>query len=55
MIDPVRCPNAAREFSRYAYERTKDGEILNSYPDGNDHSIDALRYATEQIWRRKGQ
>ena len=55
VIDPVRCPNAAREFSRYAYERTKDGEILNSYPDGNDHSIDALRYATEQIWRRKGQ
>ena len=55
VIDPARCPNAAREFSRYAYERTKDGEILNSYPDGNDHSIDALRYATEQIWRRKGQ
>ena len=55
VIDPARCPNAAREFSRYAYERTKDGEVLNSYPDGNDHSIDALRYATEQIWRRKGQ
>ena len=55
VIDPARCPNAAREFSRYAYERTKDGGILNSYPDGNDHSIDALRYATEQIWRRKGQ
>ena len=32
-----------------------DGEILNSYPDGDDHSIDAVRYATESIWRRKGQ
>lgn len=55
VIDPVRCPNAAREFSRYEYERTKEGELLNGYPDGNDHSIDAVRYATESIWRRKGQ
>ena len=54
VIDPARCPNAAREFSAYEYERNKDGEILNSYPDGNDHAIDAVRYATESIWRRKG-
>lgn len=54
VIDPVRCPCAAKEFREYEYERTKDGEILNSYPDGNDHSIDAVRYATEGIWRRKG-
>lgn len=55
VIDPERCPHAAEEFRRYAYARTKDGEILNSYPDGNDHAIDAVRYATEGIWRRKGQ
>ncbi len=54
VIDPARCPKAAEEFRTYEYERTKDGEILNSYPDGNDHSIDAVRYATESIWRRKG-
>lgn len=54
VIDPARCPSAAREFSQYEYERDRDGEILNSYPDGNDHAIDAVRYATESIWRRKG-
>ena len=54
VIDPARCPNAAREFREYAYERTGDGELLNTFPDGNDHSIDAIRYATESIWRRKG-
>ena len=54
VIDPVRCPHAAREFSRYEYERTREGELLNSYPDGNDHAIDAVRYATEGVWRRKG-
>ena len=55
VIDPARCPHTAEEFNSYEYERTKDDEILNSYPDGNDHSIDAVRYATERIWRRKGQ
>ena len=54
VIDPAWCPNAAKEFSAYEYERNKDGEILNSYPDGNDHAIDAVRYATESMWRRKG-
>lgn len=55
VIDPARCPHAAKEFRAYEYERNRDGEILNSYPDGDDHSIDAVRYATESIWRRKGQ
>jgi phage terminase large subunit len=49
VIDPARCPNAAREFREYAYERTGDGELLNSFPDGNDHSIDAVRYALERV------
>lgn len=55
VIDPARCPNAAKEFGQYEYERGMDGEILYGYPDGNDHSIDAVRYATESVWRRKGQ
>ena len=54
VIDPARCPGAAKEFREYEYERTREGEILNSYPDGNDHGIDAVRYATESVWRRKG-
>lgn len=55
VIDPIRCPDAAREFREYEYARTKDGEILNVYPDGNDHFIDAVRYALERIWKRRGQ
>lgn len=54
-IDPKRCPETAREFSAYEYERTKDGEVMSSFPDADNHSIDSVRYATERIWRKKGQ
>ena len=54
-IDPVRCPLAAQEFIEYEYERNKDDEILSAYPDANNHSIDATRYATSYIWKRRGQ
>lgn len=55
-IDPVRCPETAKEFSEYEYERDeKTGEVLGGYPDAANHSIDATRYATEPIWRRRGQ
>ena len=55
VIDPVRCPGTAEEFSEYEYERTKDGEIISGYPDEKNHSIDAVRYATSTIWRKKGK
>lgn len=55
VIDPVRCPDTARECTRYEYERTKDGEIMTGYPDANNHHIDAVRYATYPIWRRRGE
>ena len=55
VIDPVRCPATAKEFSHYEYERTKEGEIISGYPDKDNHSIDCVRYATERVWRRKGQ
>ena len=55
IIDPELCPNAAREFSEYEYDRTKSGEVISSYPDKNNHCIDAVRYATEEIWRKRGQ
>ena len=55
VIDPERCPYAATEFTDYAYERTKDGEIIESYLDANNHAIDAVRYATNMIWKRRGQ
>ena len=36
VIDPKRCPQTKREFSAYEYERNKDGEIMNSFPDKNN-------------------
>ena len=55
IIDPAVCPDTAREFSEYEYERdARTGEVLPGYPDLNNHHIDAVRYATECIWKRKG-
>lgn len=47
IIDPRRCPNAAREFTGYELERDKHGNFKGSYPDKDNHSIDAVRYALE--------
>lgn len=47
IIDNVRCPNTAREFGTYEYERDKYGIFKSKYPDLNNHSIDACRYAIE--------
>ena len=49
VIDPARCPNAAREFARYEYARGKNGEAIAAYPDRDNHLIDAARYALEPV------
>lgn len=49
IIDPKRCPNAAREFSGYELEQDKNGNFKGSYPDKNNHTIDAARYGLEDI------
>ena len=54
VIDPARCPEAAQEFSQYEYERTRDGEFVDAYPDANNHAIDAVRYALNRVWMRAG-
>ena len=55
VIDPRRCPHTYEEFTSYEYERTKTGEIMSGYPDANNHHIDAVRYATERVWKKRGQ
>lgn len=55
IIDNVRCPVSSEEFMDYEYERDKEGNVISGYPDGNDHCIDATRYATNRIWKKKGQ
>lgn len=47
IIDPVRCPNAAREFNSYELEKDRNGNFKGGYPDKDNHSIDAVRYALE--------
>ncbi len=55
VIDPGRCPDTAAEFTAYEYERDpRTGTVLPGYPDVNNHHIDAVRYAVESVWRRRG-
>lgn len=54
VIDPERCPAAAKEFTDYAYETDREGNVISRYPDRNNHTIDAVRYALSEVWRRKG-
>ena len=55
VIDPVRCPETAKEFKKYEYELDKEGNPTSLYPDANNHSIDMTRYAMERVWKRKGR
>lgn len=54
IIDPARCPETAKEFLEYEYEKDRDGNPVEAYPDEKNHSIDAVRYALNRIWQRKG-
>lgn len=54
-IDPKRCPETLKEFVEYEYERDKDDEIISGYPDANNHHIDAVRYALERVWKKRGK
>lgn len=44
IIDRKRCPLAYQEFSRYAANEDDEGRFLG-YPDQDNHTIDAVRYA----------
>lgn len=54
VIDPVRCKVGTGEFSAYHHEKDKQGNFIPGYPDGEDHVIDATRYALEDKWKRRG-
>lgn len=54
VIDPKRTPNVLREFSGYELEEDKWGNLKGSYPDKDNHSIDATRYALEQLSKPGG-
>ena len=54
VIDPMRTPNAYKEFVNYEYERDKDGNVISGYPDEGNHLVDAVRYSLEKFWSRRG-
>ena len=51
-IDPVRCPLTFREFRLCEFAKDRQGEWVEDFVDGNDHSIDAVRYAMMREARR---
>lgn len=44
VIDSERCLLTFAEFTLKEYMRDKNGAWIDEMPDGNDHSIDAVRY-----------
>ena len=54
VIDPARTPITYKEFTEYEYERDKDGNVISGYPDANNHTIDATRYALESLYNKRG-
>ena len=53
-IDKRRCPETWKEFTTYEFEQDRDGNFISAYPDENNHSIDATRYAMQKYANKKG-
>lgn len=53
-IDKRRCPDTWMEFTQYEYEQDRNGNFISAYPDANNHSIDAVRYALQKWANKKG-
>lgn len=55
VIDPARTPKAYKEFTEYEHDvDPKTGEVIDGYPDRNNHYIDAVRYSISPIAMRRG-
>ncbi|WP_410177081.1 PBSX family phage terminase large subunit [Thermoclostridium stercorarium] len=54
IIDPERCSNTLREFVNYELEKDNNGNFKAEYPDKNNHTIDAVRYALEDDMKSGG-
>lgn len=42
-----------REYLAYAWRKKRSGEVLDEPEDGNDHLMDALRYAIDDLQRKR--
>jgi phage terminase large subunit len=48
IIDPERCPLAAKEFINYSLETDRNGNVKSQFPDKDNHSIDSVRYGLSE-------
>lgn len=48
------CKNVIMEFENFAYERSKDGELKESFTHEYSHAIDGLGYAYSDIYTKSG-
>lgn len=53
IIDNIRCPKTAEEFLNYELEPDGNDGFKDEYPDKNNHTIDAVRYALESDMSNK--
>lgn len=53
VIDPKRTPTVYEEYTQYEFDRDRDGNLITGYPDRNNHTIDATRYALEQFCNKR--
>lgn len=54
VIDPARTPVTYKEYTQYEYERDREGNVISGYPDKDNHTIDADRYALESYYNKRG-
>ena len=54
VIDKRRTPHAYEEFVNYEFEKNRADEWISGYPDKNNHTIDAVRYALECVSNKFG-
>lgn len=54
VIDEKRTPYVKKEFKKYEYDRDKEGNVISGYPDRDNHTIDATRYALESFYNKRG-
>lgn len=45
--------NLKREYLSYAWRKKRSGEVLDEPEDGNDHALDAVRYAVDDLSRKR--
>lgn len=53
MIIHPTCPNFITEINNYTWQVAKDGRMINKPVDAHNHLMDAMRYACEEINRKK--